>query len=262
MLDLSLDLKKDSDFLRTRKTLTVSAELRPSQAGGAIPISAFIERLFTTSPNFIPAECFHVAEPGAGPVLLEDMRGRPYDEFPESEQSALENLRRAQEEEIFFGGGALIDTEDEVSEGATPHEQPFFLRITSKFETFKGDKHIVYRIQHSESPALEEIRPNLSARLLARLLPLRLDKIRLGLESYRSSTLGSIFGMVPAVQDRLFLEITSSSIRVTASCDYRGKQPSLPFEDQQLMAHLDTALRECNLFPDLMGRISTELASK
>jgi hypothetical protein len=256
MLELSVDVQKSSSFLGTRKTLAIEAELRLASPAEDIPISILLERLFESSPEFIPSICFQTSAEGEQPVLIEDLRGRPVDTFPETERSALDALRRSQEEELFFTDGVILETEEAAEEGPAPEEKPFFLRITSKFETFKNSRHIVYRVLHSETPALEEIRPDLSARLLARLLPLRLDTIRLGLENYRGRSFGAMFGIVPTVQDRLYLEITRSSIRLFASSDAVGKNPPLPFAEQKLLWHLDTALRDCSLFPNFFDRVN------
>ena len=256
MLDLAVHVKRDSAFLGTRHTLSIEAEL--ADRDSAIPVSSFLEHLFRISPEFVPSICFQSSE-NSQPVLLEDLRGRPADAFPEQERSALETLRRAQEEELFFTDGVIINTENSDENDSAADETPFFLRISSKFETFKGSRHIMYRVRHSGTPALDEMRPFLSGRLLARLLPLRLEKIRLGLENYRGRTFGAMFGIVPSVQDRLYLEVTRSSIQLRSSCEYSSRKSKLPFSDQNLLSHLDLALRDSKLFPNFFERLAASI---
>ena len=256
MLSLSLNVNRESAFLGMKKTLAILAEFKPGAGGAEIPISNFLEELFSASPDFIPSICFDNPD-GEQTTLIEDLRGRPADAFADTERSASDPLRRLQEEEIFFSDGVILPTEDSKdSDGA---EIPFYLRVSSKFETFKDNKHIVYRIMHNASPALDEIKSLLSAKMLARLLPLRLDKIRLGLENYRTKKFSSMFGSAPSVSDTLYLEITRTSIKLTAASEFSGKNVTLPFAEQRLLPHFGAALKKCGLFPNFLERVQTEI---
>ena len=258
MLELSLNVSERSSFLRSRRTVSIEAELTDQAAG--IPVSDFLEQLFRSHPNFIPEEAFRAGDESA--FRLENIRGRPSEAFPTDENGEASDLRRKQREELFFTRGVVLEpVEDEIegTESSEFVESPFSFRITTRFETFRETSNVVYRVFHTPSPVLEEIKPVLSGRLLARLLPFRLDTIRLGLESYRTRTFGSLFGSVPAVQDRLYLEITRSKILLTASGDFPRKDEGLPFSKDNLLGHVDAALRSCQLFPNLSQEIRARL---
>lgn len=260
MLALSLDVSETSSFLRSRRNVKILAELK----GEDIPVSLLLEQLFTIAPSFIPDECFHATP--SSEVRIENLRGRPLHAFPQDEQPRLSDLKHTQQEELFYTSGVVLEPEEESLEIEEPGEEyaeaPFTFRITTRFETFRKTNNIVYRVYHSPSPVLDEVRPHLTGRLLARLLPFRLDTIRLGLESYHSRSYGSLFGSVPSVRDKLYLEISRNSIRLDASGDYPRKDRSLPFAKDNLLTHLDTALRDTGLFPNLFQEISGRLGAR
>ena len=276
MLTLSLQIDRRKGFLSSVEQLSIKAELN-----GAVPIPYFVERLLARFPEAIP----HLRRaPGSDADISEttviDLRGRPPETLPEEDRVALQfhdahSATPRSEEEIFYSQGTifqpptigrlpepeeeeLIEREDEDIE---PEAIPFFFRLVSRFDSFKGDSHIVHRVIPRASGVLHQLLPHLSGRLMTRMVPLELDKVRLGLESYKTTGLGSLIGRAPVVQSRLYIEVTKETITIEAHRD-GSKGAELPFAEQSLLAGIDATLRDCGLYENLSDKISEKLQQK
>ena len=246
MAQLSLRVSKKSSFLKTRHNLEIEAEIT---GASDLPVAAFLEQLCSAAPNVLPE--IDLQSDGA---VLEDLRGRPPENFTSRD--------RPPDEEIFFTDGVLFDL-DETEEATTFNELiplvPFTLKIGSRFESFRGSSHIVHKVVRSGTPILDELRPATSLRLLSRLFPARLDRVRLGLENYTPKSGGSFFGTVPTVNDRLYLDLDRQRLSLRASCEYRGKETRLPFAERGLIALLDRALSASGILPDFGTQLMAKL---
>ena len=94
------------------------------------------------------------------------------------------------------------------------------------------------------------------------MVPLELDKVRLGLESYRPPGLSSLIGRAPVVQSRLYIEVTTESITIEAHRDDSKRGKDLPFAEQSLLAGIDATLRDCGLYSNLSDKIVEKLQQK
>lgn len=286
MLSLSLQIDRRKGFLSSVEQLSIKAEL-----SGEVPIPLFVERLLARFPESIPhlrnAPGIGATDSDISETTVIDLRGRPPETLPEAERVALQfhdpqSASPRAEEEIFYSQGTifqppavgqvdavageaeLIEQEEEDIE---PEAIPFFFRLVSRFDSFKGDSHIVHRVIPRASGVLHQLLPHLSGRLLTRMVPLELDKVRMGLESYKTAGLGSLIGRAPIVQSRLYIEVTKESITIEAHRDGSKRDGSkagteLPFAEQSLLAGIDATLRDCGLYENLSDKISEKLQQK
>ncbi len=151
-----------------------------------------------------------------------------------------------------------MDCEEEDSSTSTT-EIPFFIKITSKFNSFKDSSHITYDVEQQTSPELHEIKNELSGRLISRLFPFRLNQVRLGFEAFSGSSFGGMFGLVPVVTEKFNLEINDNKICLQAKCSFKDKATHLPFNKINLFEKIDLALSEAKLFPNFFEKLSTQL---
>lgn len=250
MLELTLHVKKRASWFWTRSSLEIEAEF---VAADEIPFTNLIERLFAISPEFIPESSFSPDTP-----RLTDLRGRPRESFRTNPWEGA----NSNEEELFYTKGVLYEVDAAGRSTADSLKQfpeiPFTYRIATRFESFGEGAHIEHKVVHSADPIFDEVLPALSARFFARLFPARIEKIRFGMEAYRPQLSGNLFGMIPAIHDRLYLEFSANRIRLEANTEYKGRQPLLPFHERHLLRDFGTALKELNLFPNF----TEELAEK
>ena len=302
MLTLSLQVDRRKGFLSAVEQVSIKAELRavsPSnagptigedaivpygdhhgdQSGRSIPIPLFIEKLLARFPEAIPYLRAAPEDSDINETTVIDLRGRPPETLPVEDQTSLlfrevgETTARA-EEELFYSQGTIFqplplngaeakDEDGEDDEGSIePESIPFFFRIVSRFDSFKGDSHIVHRVIPRASGVLHQLLPHLSGRLMTRMVPLELDKVRLGLESYKAAGLGSLLGRAPVVQSRLYLEVTKDTITIEAHREGSKRGENIPFAEQALLAGIDATLRDCGLYRDLSDKISEKLQQK
>lgn len=243
MLELTLHVTKRPSWFWTKSSLEIEAEF---VAREEIPFTRLIEKLFTISPSFLPEATF-----SQNNMRLTDLRGRPREAF--QNPSDWDGGASA-EEELFYTKGVLyeVDSNQQSTSAALKElpEIPFTYKIATRFESFGEGAHIEHRVVHSADPVFDEILPGLSARFFSRLFPARIEKIRVGMESYQPKLSGSLFGMVPAIQERLYMEFSADRIRLQATTEYQGKKATLPFQERQLLQDFDAALKELNLFPN------------
>lgn len=277
MLTLSLQVDRRKGFLSSVEQLSIKAELN-----GAVPIPLFVERLLARFPESIPhlRHAAGLSDDDINETTVIDLRGRPPETLPETDRVALQfhdpqSATARSEEEIFYSQGTIFQPpplgrgpepdEDELiereDESIEPEAIPFFFRLVSRFDSFKGDSHIVHRVIPRASGVLHQLLPHLSGRLMTRMVPLELDKVRLGLESYKTTGLGSLIGRAPVVQSRLYVEVTKETITIEAHRD-GSKGAELPFAEQSLLAGIDATLRDCGLYEDLSDKISEKLQQK
>ncbi|MFM1847425.1 MAG: hypothetical protein RL417_899 [Pseudomonadota bacterium] len=114
-------------------------------------------------------------------------------------------------EEILFVAGRTPTPDEELPE-ITPENlsEPFDLSIVSSFEQFVGDHHIAHRTTVERRGAFAEI---LDIPAIGRLWPLVIDRLRFGIEYFRSHRSG-IFGYTPTVERTLLIDADGADIRV------------------------------------------------
>ena len=253
MLALTLHVTKRSSWFWTRSSLDIEAEF---VATDEIPFTSLIERLFSISPDFIPESSFSPNTP-----RLSDLRGRPRESFGASQWEG----GSSNEEELFYTKGVLYEVD--TPGGSTADnlsrfpEIPFTYKIATRFESFTEGAHIEHKVVHSADPIFDEVLPAVSARFFARLFPARIERIRLGMEAYRPKLSGNLFGMIPAIHDRLYLELSSDRIRLQASTENKGKDALLPFQERHLLRDFDSALKELKLFPNFSEQLAEHLGT-
>lgn len=140
--------------------------------------------------------------------IITDRKGRdPTVILDEATPSHLTPRR----EEILFVAGRTPTPEEEVEE-ITPASlsEPFDVSITTAFESFVGDHHIAHRTAIERHGALSEA---LDVRRIGRMWPLVIDRIRFGLELFRSRRT-NFFGYTPTVERTVLIDADKEVIRV------------------------------------------------
>jgi hypothetical protein len=156
------------------------------------------------------------------PALLpeEVYSGKPLRDLKGREPASLPDPTQAGDELFFAAGTVYTGTKSERPAAARDLlGEPFQLRALSKFVEFDGPNHIVY----SPAVALSDGMPHLMGaegylRDIGSLVPLVLEKVRLGLEFFSGSFAGSMFGFSPAVTEtvRVELEPGNASVLIDA----------------------------------------------
>lgn len=155
---------------------------------------------------------------GAAELIPEQaLDGKPLRDLKGREPGSLGEAALSGDELFFASGTIYTGTHSTHPQGMRALVgEPFYLRITSKFIEFDGPAHIVY------SPAIvlgEDVPSLLPAaeyvREIGRLVPLALDRVRLGVELFSGSFAGSMFGFSPAVTESLYLELTPGAAKLS-----------------------------------------------
>jgi len=250
MLKLTLDVRKRSSWFWTKQSLEITAEFSPLES---FPCMSLVERMFRIEPNFIPEIAFRPKG-----SRLTDLRGRPRESFNTNERDD----GNPHDEELFYARGVLFDVEEFNSpvtgDSAELPEIPFTYRISTHFESFVDGAHIEHKTLQNASPILDDVLSGLSGSFFSRLFPARIEKLRLGMEAYEPKLSGSIFGMMPVIQDRLYLEFSPSRIQLRASSEGR-RERRLPFADRQLLDTFGRALKELGLYPNFNEELLARL---
>jgi len=114
-------------------------------------------------------------------------------------------------EEILFVAGRTT-APDEVFEEITPASltEPFDLTLMTAFERFIGDHHIAHRTILERRGAAAEF---LDIETIGRAWPLIIDRLRVGLEYFRSHRSG-ILGYTPTVERTLLIDASAEQLRI------------------------------------------------
>lgn len=265
MLELRIDVRKKRRFLGGAHSISIRARLVPAAQLRDVPVARLFGRLVEELPESSPLR----ERPFTSlPPALENLRGRPRETF-----TAGEPLNLPEGEELMSVSGVVVcpeplddspasgdDDEEGTVEPAGGKELPFFVTLGTRFVEFKNESGIVHRIVSRASNALQGVLPRLSAGALARMAPLRLERIRFGFESFSPRTWGLGLGGVPTVESRLFCEMDRAGITIEASRDHSKEEGALPFAEMEIFQSFDRALSTLGLYPDFYGELMRNVA--
>lgn len=114
-------------------------------------------------------------------------------------------------EELFFVAGRTTAPEESLEEIiAETLTEPFDISIRTEFERFVGDHHIAHRTILERRGAAAEF---LDIETIGCAWPLIIDRLRIGLEYFRSHRSG-ILGYTPTVERTLLIDATAQQIRI------------------------------------------------
>lgn len=134
-------------------------------------------------------------------------------------------------------------------------EEPFHFLLNTKFHSFIGSKIIVHSVEPQIIGKLLCSVPRLSARQVAKLVPVELTKAELGFEFYQSRFFGSALGLSPTIVTRCYLDITPQKIIFFYQHDAATKNFLKSLEAELSLNALDATLRQLKLLPHLMRQI-------
>ena len=154
-----------------------------------------------------------------------------------------------------------VDSEDDDDTELPPGtETPFFVTLTTRFSEFDRGNGIVHQVVSRTSNILQSILPRLSSGALSRLAPLRLEKIRVGFESFIPRSWGFGLGGIPTASSHLYCELTESEMTIEATRDFSPVPEALPFAEEKLFQSFDRALSRLGLrqgfYEELMRNVA------
>lgn len=263
MLRLTAAVSQDNNFLAFGKArkLTVNLAVRDDDVTlPRISVAKFLDSLLSHAPEVVPlSEAEFYQEDGRTLCLIEDKRGRPKESFQLSDPSYKQREEEEREEELFSSDGVILEPpanlEDYPPQVAALNEIPFSYRVTTRFHRFTNRGHIIHQIIPSGSAAIREIVPQLSLKTIARLFPARLNRVRLGYESYERRFWGSMLGLIPRINSRFYLEVTASRIFLFAEAQGKQNKGLLPFEETGLISAIEQTLEENNLYHGFVSEL-------
>ncbi len=247
--------------------LTISMRTRESYPGShesiSIPVADVIEKLFVFAPHLLPEieELEIVQKDGKGSetkiLPLKNMRGRPAETFG-SGVSEIQQSKTGREE-LFYSDGFLLTPPqrlaqhpDDVSE---LDREPFHFALHSEFHEYSSSGNAVHKLVPSGSGLLDPAVAHLGVRNISQLLPVHLQKVRFGLEWYKKKFFGNFLGQVPAVQSRLYVEVSERHIWVMSEEEGLRNKADLPLAETSIFQALDHSLSELGLH----GALSEEI---
>lgn len=242
----------------------------------AIPVSRLFGELMEQLPLNLP-----LGQDGFThtPSVLRNLRGRPADAFhpvpPQTLAQGTEELLSASGRVIcpppigseparigadparrtsiagadYGAADAALDPmhDDDDLEVTPGTEIPFFVTLSTRFSEFDRGNGIVHQVMSRTSNILQSLLPRLSSGALTRIVPLKLERIRFGFESFTPRSWGMGWGGIPTVSSQLYCELTESELIIEATRDFSRNPEALPFEEHRLFQSFDRALSRLGL---------------
>lgn len=265
MLEFSASIEQKNRFFSSGRYASFRVELRSIDTETQISLPEFMESLLKHTSKVLPLnEIEEVRENGKITYLLEDLRGRPKESFQISDPGYQHIVEEQRKEELFSSEGSIIEApanfEDYPEEVLALNQLPFHYRLTTRFHSFSNNGHIIHQVIPQKSKIIEDIVPDLHPSNVLRLFPAKLDTIRMGYETYKNKFLGSMLGLVPDIETRMYLEATPKKVFIFAETEGLQDRDELPFEEQGLLSALDHALRENRLYDNFMENLRSRFA--
>lgn len=238
--------------------------LQPAVQGQRVHLGPFLDGLLRLAPQIIPSMMEELpARDGHAVIVLRNARGRPPETFKLSNPHYRIEDREEKEEELFHADGVLYEPPTRMAEFPPKLEEllqiPAAMHIATKFYSFENRGQILHKIERRASHILHEHLPGLRVEELARLVPFRLDHFRLGFEAYKPSDFGAMFGLVPNIQHRFYLEAAPSRIFMYLQQIGLRDKRQVPLEQSGIVGTLDTVLSEQGIFPDFLSRLQSRI---
>jgi len=146
---------------------------------------------------------------------------------------------KTQSEEIAsLKGRILVPGEDPLSVN---------VKLESFFSAFVGKGDIHYNLQGEGSSLVREVVPELNLEQCCRLLPVRWQKVSLGLEFFRRSLFSSVFGSAPTIYKRLYFDLEERKIRIFGEESMLPEKGLAPLREENLTEAILTVFEKRSL---------------
>ena len=212
----------------------VSAEIEAFSDSPAtvFPIKEITLGLLRGFPELTQA--FKIHDEDKDKKTIQNLRGRPFSTItPLKQQDAQASI-----EELLL----LTGLKTTINSGPENNhiEEKFLFSLLTKFESF-GKNVINYELSSREilpksyRPCdLQKIEEALTDEMM------KLNQLRLGFEKFRPRFLSTYTGMTPTIYGYFYLELTPSSLRISAQQQYATTNQALPFETE---GYLQTVIK-------------------
>jgi len=160
------------------------------------------------------------------PGFAENFRGRQFAGKTETEEIAS------------FKGRILAPGGDPLSVN---------ISLESFFSTFVGKGAIKYKLQGGGTSLVKEAVPEINLEQCCRLLPVRWQKVSLGLEFFRRSLLSSVFGSAPTIYKRLYVDLEERKIKIFGEESMLPQKGMAPLKEEKLTEAIQTVFKKRSL---------------
>jgi hypothetical protein len=238
-LDIAIRVEKERRFFRRRVPVKVWADLNANQELLIGPLAEPFLRCSALPELFRRGDLAETI----------NLRGRPLETF--SQQQSIfgppSGLPSDQEELWCVSGGITV---------GSPEHDSFRIFAATKFRAFK--RELIVHALHSEvHSSLLSAHPKLcTIAALCRIVPLRIDCLRIGFELFESKFLGSVAGILPAVYGRFNLEVAPKRVRLQVE-ENLADPSQVPLAE--LVAGFADALHTKDLTDDFFQRVAQSL---
>jgi hypothetical protein len=111
---------------------------------------------------------------------------------------------------------------------------PIDINLKSFFSTFVGKSNITYSLKGNSSSLVREVLPELKLEQAFKLLPVRWQKVSLGLEFFKKSLFSSMFGSSPTIYKRLYIDLEQRELNLFAEETMISEKGIAPLEEENL----------------------------
>jgi hypothetical protein len=221
-------------------TTKIVFSIKPESPLDVIPVSKFLKTYLHEVDALLPKK-----------LESKDLRGRPFESFPET-QTALQEYSEDRDEELFFSGGTVLDPEnpDDEDKGSR-----FTFSLKTHFKEYTPGAAVIHDVRPESSGPISLVDEDLSPQALCQWLPLKLERFRFGIEQYKKQFLGSMIGLVPTIDIRFYLEVSEREVFVLCEQESQPRGKVIPLGEHSALRGLEYALRDSMQYTNLRQTI-------
>lgn len=139
--------------------------------------------------------------------------------------------RSAPDDELLAIKGETFPTDEDLEHGIG---EPFEVRVSTTFNSFKGNHHIHHTLA---TERVGQLPPFLETRDLGWVAPLLLEQVRIGLDLYKSHYI-SFLGFTPTVNETLLLGAHAERLDLRIQSEGLKSRKALPLQAHNLWRNL------------------------
>lgn len=241
MFDLKIqDIKKSFWLKATNK---IAFCIRPTSPLDSIPVSLFLKTYIHHLDSFLPKK-----------LQVDNLRGRPFESFPETSLIPASN-KDIREEEIFFSEGRVLEPNDSENR---EKDSSFTFSLRSNFNEYTPTGNISHNVEPLSTGKVHFLEKHITPNALVRWLPLELDCFRFGIEQYKKKFLGSMAGLVPTINSRFYIEVSEKEIFVLVEQSDQKRKKFIPLQNHAAVVGLEETLSKTMQFSNLREKINEQ----
>lgn len=170
---------------------------------------------------------------------LTDLKGREsssaltYELLP-----AIEPLA---DELLLIQGKVFLPLSEKAREYEGLEENLFSLALTTSFLEFSGAHHIINSLRERREGSLPDF---VNLQSVARIFPVQIDYVRVGLETFQSRLISAMLGFAPSVEQSITLEYNEKRMIIKILAEGLRKRDELPFSHNALLETISAALKD------------------